>query len=152
MEERWEMIRWLTKYIEGNQESWEIEIREREIEIKRKLEDWEKAARFRKIEILRERDKRTRDEKEKGEDGTEIKDVGEKRGWEWSESRKDDKNNKEEDKIPHPRGTNSAGMVCPGPTMLESPVCSDPTILEEKKGETQDNYPVKKSMIKKKDF
>ena len=36
--------------------------------------------------------------------------------------------------------------------MLESPVCSDPTILEEKKGETQDNYPVKKSTKKKKDF
>ena len=80
LEERWEMIRWLTKYIEGNQESWEIERREREIENRRKLEQWEKAARFQKIEILRERDKKTRVEKEKGENGTEIEDVGEKGG------------------------------------------------------------------------
>ena len=53
LEDRWEMIRWLTKYIEGNQESWEIERRERENEHKRRLEEWENATRFRKIEILR---------------------------------------------------------------------------------------------------
>ena len=83
MEERWEMIRWVSQYIEANQENWEIEKRERDETRGEKIEQWEKAQRFQKIEILRERDRR-RMERLK-EENVEI----DGSGWKWNEWRKD---------------------------------------------------------------
>ena len=58
MEERWEMIRWVSKYIEENQERWENEKRERDQQRKERLEDWDRAKRFERIRILREKEKK----------------------------------------------------------------------------------------------
>ena len=49
LEEKWAMVRWLSEYIEVNQESWEVERREREEERNRTLREWEKSAKFEKI-------------------------------------------------------------------------------------------------------
>ena len=68
MQQRWEMSRWVSQYIEQNQESWERGEREREIERKKKVSEWEKMKRFEKIEYLRKRDR----EEEKGRESTEM--------------------------------------------------------------------------------
>ena len=78
---RWEMLRWVSSYLDENQEQWEIEKRERERKVL--LEEWDKAERFRKIEILRERDRKKREEKEKG---TEEKNLSV--SWTWEAWRK----------------------------------------------------------------
>ena len=43
------MVRWLSEYIEVNQESWEVERREREEKRNRTIREWEKSARFETI-------------------------------------------------------------------------------------------------------
>ena len=75
MEERWEMIRWVTGYLSRNQERWEVEKRERDQERRRRLDEWDKEERFRKISMLREKMGR-RGEREKGKDDESIRD-----GW-----------------------------------------------------------------------
>ena len=62
MQQRWEMLRWVSQYIEQNQESWERGEREREIERKKKVSEWEKMKRFEKIEYLRKRDREEKKE------------------------------------------------------------------------------------------
>ena len=59
LEEKWRMVRWLTSYIEENQERWEIQ--KREDELRRKIREWDKSERFRKIEII----KKNRESEEK---------------------------------------------------------------------------------------
>ena len=49
MEEKLKIVRWLTSYIEENQERWEAQRREREDEYRRKINEWYKIERFRKI-------------------------------------------------------------------------------------------------------
>ena len=49
MEEKLKIVRWLTSYIEENQERWEAQRREREDEYRRKINEWYKSERFRKM-------------------------------------------------------------------------------------------------------
>ena len=58
MEERWEMLRWVTRYLEANNERWEKEREVRKKEEKKRLADWDRMARFEKISIIREREKK----------------------------------------------------------------------------------------------
>ena len=81
MEEKWKIVRWLTSYIEENQERWEAQRREREDEYRRKINEWDKSERFRKIEIIR------RTEREEKSEKMERKDQ-ENRQWVWKEWRK----------------------------------------------------------------
>ena len=53
MEERWEIIRWLTHYISENSDRWEVEKRERDQQLKRRLDEWDKEQRFKKIVMIR---------------------------------------------------------------------------------------------------
>ena len=57
MEERWELMRWITGFIEDNQEQWEIEKLERDQEWRSRIEYWDKSERFKKIAMIREREK-----------------------------------------------------------------------------------------------
>ena len=66
MEERWEIVRWLTSYIGENSDRWETEKRERDLQLKRRLDEWDRERRFEKIKIIRKREKR-RNEGENGD-------------------------------------------------------------------------------------
>ena len=55
MEERWELIRWITNYKDKNKEKWEREKLERDQERRTRLEEWDKSERFRKIAMIREK-------------------------------------------------------------------------------------------------
>ena len=87
LQEAWENIRWISRYIEENQEQWELGRMEREEERKEKIREWEKAGRMRKIELIREREK----EKKKGITSEKVAPH-----WCWEEWRKNktDKDNK----------------------------------------------------------
>ena len=54
------MIRWITTYIDTNNEKWEREKLERDQERKTRLEEWDKSERFRKIATIRERMRKKR--------------------------------------------------------------------------------------------
>ena len=56
MEEKWRIVRWLTTYIEENQERWDIQKRERDEEFRRRISEWDMSERFRKIEMIRKRE------------------------------------------------------------------------------------------------
>ena len=49
---RWEMLEWLTNFLEENQEKWEKEKKVREEENRIELEKWEKAKRLEKLKSL----------------------------------------------------------------------------------------------------
>ena len=55
LEDRWEMAKWITKYIDENQDRWAEEKKEREKSNKNWMEDWARLARFEKIRNIRER-------------------------------------------------------------------------------------------------
>ena len=54
LEEKWEMMRWITEYIDQNQERWEVQGKERRKEFKQKLDDWDKRDRLEKVKRLKE--------------------------------------------------------------------------------------------------
>ena len=54
LQEKWEMLRWITTYLEKNIERWEKEREERKGENEKKIADWEKKSRFEKIRKIRE--------------------------------------------------------------------------------------------------
>ena len=56
-EKKWEMARWLHKYIEENSKDWEREKLKRMEDRRKKIEEWEKHSRFEKIRILKEQRK-----------------------------------------------------------------------------------------------
>ena len=49
----WGMFRWVTQFLNENQEKWEQERKEREEKIKEEIKEWEKAKRFEKIERIK---------------------------------------------------------------------------------------------------
>ena len=51
------MVRWISEYIEINQDVWERGERERDEKKRKQLEDWEKMKRLKKINYLRKRSK-----------------------------------------------------------------------------------------------
>jgi hypothetical protein len=53
LEESWNMLRWVTRYIEENQESWEKEMEDRQELGKEKMKEWEKLSRLEKIKKIR---------------------------------------------------------------------------------------------------
>ena len=55
LEEKWEMLRWVTTYLEKNQARWEREKEERRMEQKETLAAWEKRGRLDKLSILKEK-------------------------------------------------------------------------------------------------
>ena len=61
LEENWAMLRWLSGYIENNQEQWERERRERESERENLLKEWEKSLRFEKIWKIRQKESEKRE-------------------------------------------------------------------------------------------
>ena len=60
LQEAWENLRWISKFIEENSEMWEVGKLERLEERRKKELEWEKARRFEKIAYLREK-KRKKD-------------------------------------------------------------------------------------------
>ena len=52
---RWEMMRWVTNYIDENTENWEIEKEKRDKNNKQRLQDWAKLSRFDKINQIKEK-------------------------------------------------------------------------------------------------
>ena len=79
MEERWGMLRWISNYIDKNQESWE---REREIEKRNKVSNWKKLKRFQKISTIREREKEKKNLKK-----NKNRETPENNGWRWEKWR-----------------------------------------------------------------
>ena len=55
LHQHWEMLRWVTKYIDENSEKWEREKVERENEVNKQLNDWDRKRRKEKIKILQEK-------------------------------------------------------------------------------------------------
>ena len=55
LKQKWEMTKWIHKYIEENNKKWEKEKRERKEEEEKILKEWERSARFEKIKILHEK-------------------------------------------------------------------------------------------------
>ena len=55
LEKKWEMAKWLSKYIEENKELWEMEGKLRRERETSELEQWEKMKRFEKIAALRKK-------------------------------------------------------------------------------------------------
>ena len=54
MEERWELMRCITTYIDANKEKWEREKLDRDQERRIVMDEWDKFERFRKIAIIKE--------------------------------------------------------------------------------------------------
>ena len=63
----WGMFRWVTQFLNENQEKWEQERKEREEKIMEEIKEWEKAKRFEKIERIKRlwRNKKEIGEKQK---------------------------------------------------------------------------------------
>ena len=55
LEEKWEMLKWVTTYPEKNQARWEREKEERRMEQEETLAAWEKRGRLDKVRILKEK-------------------------------------------------------------------------------------------------
>ena len=55
LEERWAMTRWLTSYIDENQEKWKTESEDRQKNEKKRAAEWHKMERFEKIRIVKEK-------------------------------------------------------------------------------------------------
>ena len=55
LRKRWEMLDWLTSFLEENQETWEKNRKLRETENRTELEKWEKSKRLEKIAILKKK-------------------------------------------------------------------------------------------------
>ena len=55
LRKRWEMLDWLTSFLEENQEMWEKNRKLRETENRTELEKWEKSKRLEKIAILKKK-------------------------------------------------------------------------------------------------
>ena len=53
--EKWEMIRWLNKFIEENKDNWKREKQKRDEEKEMTVYKWEKRRRFEKIEEIKKR-------------------------------------------------------------------------------------------------
>ena len=55
LRKRWEMLDWLTSFLEENQKTWEKNKKLRETENRTELEKWEKSKRLEKIAILKKK-------------------------------------------------------------------------------------------------
>jgi hypothetical protein len=55
IEERWKMMKWLTKYIDENTDKWAKQKKEKEENEKKWLEDWARMTRLEKIRTIREK-------------------------------------------------------------------------------------------------
>ena len=55
LEERWEMTKWLTQYIDQNTEKWTRQKKEREENEKKWLQDWARMTRMEKIQPIRDK-------------------------------------------------------------------------------------------------
>ena len=56
LEERWEMTKWITKYIDENEDRWAREKKEGEESVKKWQEDWARMTRREKIRIIKEKE------------------------------------------------------------------------------------------------
>ena len=80
---RWEMLRWITNFIDEHKDSWEEERKMKEEEAYKELEEWNRFKRFEKIKHLQ---KKWRPEQEEKENNSEKIDDGTN----WKEWRVDD--------------------------------------------------------------
>ena len=55
LEERWEMMKWLTRYIDENTDKWAIQKKEKEENEKKWLQDWARMTRLEKIQTIRDK-------------------------------------------------------------------------------------------------
>ena len=58
LENRWEMLRWITEYIDQNKDRWDEEARERRKDQGETAAEWENRSKVEKIEILKELSKK----------------------------------------------------------------------------------------------
>ena len=61
LEQKWEMMKWVTNFINTHQDQWEKEKIEHERKVYKELEDWNKMKRLEKIEILKKKWKKEKD-------------------------------------------------------------------------------------------
>ena len=73
LEEKWEMMKWLSLYIEDNTERWRREEKIRKIEREEKISNWDRSSRLEKIEKLKEKMRRDPLEEETKKDRAKIK-------------------------------------------------------------------------------
>ena len=55
LQSKWEMMRWVTKYLAENMDRWELERKERDRDMKKKIDDWNRQTRHEKIREIREK-------------------------------------------------------------------------------------------------
>ena len=55
LEKKWEMLRWITTFIDENQEKWLKEGRERMDKREQELGEWDRTSRFNKIKFLKKK-------------------------------------------------------------------------------------------------
>ena len=60
LQERWAMARWITQYIDENEERWKKEKEERSKTESERAEEWKKLERFEKIRLIKEKAEETR--------------------------------------------------------------------------------------------
>jgi hypothetical protein len=53
LQKRWDMMKWVSKYLDENTDRWKIEKEQRETETQLRLQDWAKLSRFEKIKHLK---------------------------------------------------------------------------------------------------
>ena len=84
LSKRWEMLRWVTSFINDHKDSWEVERKLKEEEAYKELEKWNIFKRFEKIKWLQ---KRWQPEPEK-ENKEEEKDINDEENWKKLEVKK----------------------------------------------------------------
>ena len=62
LEEKWALLRWITNYIETNNEKWEKGRKERQEKGKNEVLEWERKTRFEKVAALKEKERARRTE------------------------------------------------------------------------------------------
>ena len=90
LSKRWEMLRWVTSFINDHKDSWEVERKLKEEEAYKELEKWNIFKRFEKIKWLQ---KRWQPEPEK-ENKEEEKDINDEENWKKLEVKKKKKQRK----------------------------------------------------------
>ena len=59
IQQHWEMLKWVTNYINENQDNWEQQRKQQQLEIEMELQQWDKLKRLEKIEKLKEKWEKT---------------------------------------------------------------------------------------------
>ena len=93
IQEAWVTLRWISEYIEENEEIWEIEKLESKVKLRESQNEWEKAKRFEKIAFIKERERKLKN-------GEVDEVIEEDHNWCWTKWRTTKDHDREEDSWP----------------------------------------------------